>query len=76
MSKQKVEKGLATPCSKRQTSQKFTSFEKDSMPTSLKFASPSRRLTQEELVAWWPFQRLNPKKFPKPVTPTYEDALL
>lgn len=25
----------------------------------------NRPLTQEELKAWWPFERLDPKRFPK-----------
>jgi hypothetical protein len=43
----------------------------------------NRPLTQEELKAWWPFERLDPKRFPKqdPATETspisdIEDALL
>lgn len=27
--------------------------------------SSSRPLTQEELLRWWPFTRLDPKRFPK-----------
>lgn len=37
---------------------------------------PKRVLSQEELRAWWPFTRLDPKWFPKPKQPEYEDALL
>lgn len=33
-----------------------------------------RVLSQEELRAWWPFTRLDPKRFPKPKQPEYEDA--
>jgi hypothetical protein len=39
--------------------------------------SPSRRLSQEDLAMWWPFQRLDPKKFPKLIktpNPTYEES--
>lgn len=41
-----------------------------------------KRLTQEELERWWPFTRLDPKRFPKapskdPVQqPDCEEALL
>jgi hypothetical protein len=35
-----------------------------------------RILSQEELKAWWPFTRLDPKRFPKSKQPEYEDALL
>lgn len=40
-----------------------------------------KRLTEEELKRWWPFERLDPKLFPKPTKqPTYptetEDAPL
>lgn len=42
--------------------------------------SSSHILTQQELVAWWPFTRLDPKRFPKaakaPNYPEGEDALL
>lgn len=42
--------------------------------------SSSHVLTQQELVAWWPFTRLDPKRFPKaakaPNYPEGEDALL
>jgi hypothetical protein len=34
-------------------------------------------LTQAELLAWWPFERLDPKRFPKTVrNHDVEDALL
>lgn len=35
------------------------------------------RLSQEELRAWWPFDRLDPKRFPKTKheQPEYEEAL-
>ena len=34
-------------------------------------------LTQQELLAWWPFDRLDPKRFPKQVkNEDVEDALL
>jgi hypothetical protein len=42
---------------------------------------PKKRLTEEELKKWWPFDRLDPKFFPKepknkqPIEP-YEEALL
>lgn len=43
----------------------------------------NRPLTQEELKAWWPFERLDPKRFPKQEKATetsplsdIEDALL
>lgn len=29
----------------------------------------TRPLTQEELKAWWPFERLDPKRFPKNTAP-------
>ena len=39
----------------------------------------TKPLTQEELLKWWPFTRLDPKRFPKPekVDPLeeYEEAL-
>jgi len=35
-----------------------------------------RVLSQEELRAWWPFTRLDPKRFPKPEKKEYEDALI
>lgn len=35
----------------------------------------SRPLTQEELLRWWPFTRLDPKRFPKTKkTQPYEDC--
>lgn len=36
-----------------------------------------RVLSQEELRAWWPFTRLDPKRFPKTKheQPEYEEAL-
>mgnify|MGYP003333715927 CR=1 FL=1 len=35
------------------------------------------RLTQSELEAWWPFERLDPKRFPKPApAQDIEDAPL
>lgn len=43
---------------------------------------PKKRLTEEELKRWWPFDRLDPKLMPKPpkkqsepIEP-YEEALL
>ena len=33
-------------------------------------------LSQEELKAWWPFTRLDPKRFPKAKKEEYEEALL
>lgn len=37
-------------------------------------------LSQEELKAWWPFERLDPKRFPKATEPNpledVEEALL
>jgi hypothetical protein len=35
-------------------------------------------LSQEELKAWWPFKRLDPKRMPRkvPTNHDYEDALL
>lgn len=54
-----------------------TSLTKGSMPTSFQFVSPSHRLSQEEFAMWWPFQRLDPKKFPKPIktpNPTYDES--
>jgi hypothetical protein len=42
--------------------------------------SSSHILTQQELMAWWPFTRLEPSRFPKtqkaPKYPEGEDALL
>ena len=35
-----------------------------------------RVLSQEELRAWWPFTRLDPKRFPKSKQPEHEEALL
>lgn len=38
------------------------------------------RLSEEEYKAWWPFERLDPKRFPlpqpQPAYPTEEEALL
>ena len=47
--------------------------------TSLRPKKESNVLSQKELMAWWPFTRLDPKRFPK-VKKTeqhddYEDAL-
>ena len=64
--------------------------EDDSVTTNTRFGqkkkplpSPNRSedkrvLTQEELKAWWPFKRLDPKRMPKkvPTNHDYEDALL
>jgi hypothetical protein len=64
--------------------------EDDSVTTNTRFGqkkkplpSPSRSedkkvLTQEELKAWWPFKRLDPKRMPRkvPKNHDYEDALL
>jgi hypothetical protein len=39
----------------------------------------TKPLTQEELLRWWPFTRLDPKRFPKTKKTEhdeYEDALL
>jgi hypothetical protein len=44
-----------------------------------KSEQPSRRLSQAELNAWWPFTRLDPKLFPKPIKQNLdfeEEALL
>ena len=43
--------------------------------------SKPKRLTEEELKRWWPFDRLDPKRFPKPTkkpvySPTEEEAPL
>lgn len=57
--------------------QSNTSSTTDSTPTSFQFVSPSHRLSQEEFAMWWPFQRLDPKKFPKLIktpNPTYEES--
>lgn len=65
------------PSTKQCALQKITSSTKASQPTSFQFASPSHRLSQEELASWWPFQRLDPKKFPKPIktpSPTYDES--
>ncbi len=35
----------------------------------------NRPLTQEELKAWWPFERLDPKRFPKQSKATQPDPL-
>jgi hypothetical protein len=32
-------------------------------------------LSQEELKAWWPFERLDPKRFPKQTKATEADPL-
>jgi hypothetical protein len=32
-------------------------------------------LSQEELKAWWPFERLDPKRFPKQTKATETDPL-
>lgn len=56
----------------------YTASANASAKTSLD--SSSHVLTQQELMAWWPFTRLDPKRFPKPAkAPKYpegEDALL
>jgi len=39
-----------------------------------KSEQPSRRLTQEELNAWWPFNRLDPKRFPKNLKTTFSHS--
>lgn len=43
----------------------------------------TKPLSQEELMAWWPFERLDPKRFPKQKKATepgplddYEEAFL
>jgi hypothetical protein len=44
---------------------------KSSQPHS---QNDKRVLSQEELRAWWPFDRLDPKRFPKTKKEEYEDA--
>ena len=75
----KLTTALDTSCSTQNRKQKSGLKTKDSSTaTSSKSVSPSRRLTQEELNAWWPFERLDPKRFPKPNKNLSfeEDALL
>jgi hypothetical protein len=40
---------------------------------------PQKPLSQEQLMAWWPFTRLDPKLFPKPNQrdlSQYEESLI
>jgi len=53
------------------------------MDTDFQQKKDSKPLTQEELMAWWPFTRLDPKRFPKQKRQSkyampdgFEDALL
>jgi hypothetical protein len=53
------------------------------MATDSQQKKDSKPLTQEELMAWWPFTRLDPKRFPKQKRQSkyampdgFEDALL
>jgi len=53
------------------------------MGTDSRQKKDSKTLTQEELMAWWPFTRLDPKRFPKQKRQSkyampdgFEDALL
>lgn len=41
----------------------------------MKTEDDNRPLTQEELKAWWPFERLDPKRFPvqTPAPDHFED---
>lgn len=73
-------KAQATLCSKpAKRRERMSSTTKDPIAMSSKHVQLSRRLTQEELIAWWPFDRLDPKRFPKPTKQNLdfeEEALL
>ena len=74
-------KAQATLCSKpAKRRERMSSTTKDPIAMLSKHVQPLRRLTQEELNAWWPFDRLDPKLFPKNLKTTFshteEDALL
>ena len=81
MSELKMMKASATSLSvpKHKLRNGLKSTEKKTASSS-KSEQPSRRLTQAELNAWWPFTRLDPKLFPKPIKQNLiseeEDALL
>ena len=38
-------------------------------------SQPKSVLTQDELKAWWPFTRLDPRLMPKQAKPEYEECL-
>jgi hypothetical protein len=40
-----------------------------------KLPESNKPLSQEELKAWWPFERLDPKRFPKQPKATEPDPL-
>ena len=40
-----------------------------------KLTEKNTPLSQEELKAWWPFERLDPKRFPKQTKATEPDPL-
>ena len=65
MSRQEQAKGLDMSCTQPKRKRNST------LPTTAKTeamwsksAQPSRRLTQAELNAWWPFDRLDPRLMP------------
>ena len=79
MSRQEQAKGLDMSCTQPKRKRNST------LPTTAKTeamwsksAQPSRRLTQQELNAWWPFDRLDPRLMPKltklETTSTLEEA--
>lgn len=39
-------------------------------------SQPKNVLNQDELRAWWPFTRLDPRLMPKQTKPEYEECLL
>ena len=46
----------------------------ESVPTRTRL-QPKNVLTQDELKAWWPFTRLDPRLMPKQAKPEYEECL-
>jgi hypothetical protein len=61
----------------------YTEGESVLVATDSQQKKDSKPLTQEELMAWWPFTRLDPKRFPKQKRQSkhampdgFEDALL
>ena len=82
MSEQTAKTELAMSCSapKRKPKSGPTTTQQKTALWS-KSEQPSRRLSQAELNAWWPFERLDPKLFPKKLKTTFfpteeEEALL
>jgi hypothetical protein len=53
---------------------KYTLPAAESAPTGTRL-QPKNVLTQEELKAWWPFTRLDPKLMPKQSKLEYEECL-